>query len=350
MDATPLEGQLERAEGVIGSGFHGAKWQAEQLGDLALFAVLQEVQLKHLPMLRAQCLQGVADRQPLDEVLNRVAACRLVLGFRLKRPRGRAAPQVDREATGDRDAIVVAGASTLAEALRRELGRGARPGAVREGSLAGAAGLVYVVASAVTEDDETLLEAHRRGVPIVAVVTDPGFDARIPHVLATDIVRVPAGSGFPVDEIARVLARKLGEAGTTVAARVPAVRRPVCEELIASFSRTNAVLGAAVFVRGADLPVLTLNQLRMTLRIGLAHGVEIERERLPEIVAVIGSALGLRKLARRVLPRAPISALALKAAIAYGGTRAIGEAAMRYFEAVATDRPPETRQELRSSA
>src|SRR5215213_3222597 len=80
---------------------------------------------------------------------------------------------------------------------------------------AGAAGLVYVVASAVTEDDETLLEAHRRGVPIVAVVTDPGFDARIPHVLATDIVRVPAGSGFPVDEIARVLARKLGEAGTT---------------------------------------------------------------------------------------------------------------------------------------
>ena len=255
-----------------------------------------------------------------------------------------------REATGDRDAIVVAGASTLAEALRRELGRGARPGAVREGSLAGAAGLVYVVASAVTEDDETLLEAHRRGVPIVAVVTDPGFDARIPHVLATDIVRVPAGSGFPVDEIARVLARKLGEAGTTVAARVPAVRRPVCEELIASFSRTNALLGAAVFVRGADLPVLTLNQLRMTLRIGLAHGVEIERERLPEIAAVIGSALGLRKLARRVLPRAPISALALKAAIAYGGTRAIGEAAMRYFEAVATDRPPATRQELRSSA
>jgi uncharacterized protein (DUF697 family) len=256
-----------------------------------------------------------------------------------------------REAADDRDAIVVAGASTLAEALRRELGRGARPGAVRAGSLAGAAGLVYVVASAVTEDDETLLlEAHRRGVPIVAVVTDPGFDVRIPHVLATDIVRVPAGSGFPVDEIARVLARKLGESGTTVAARVPAVRRPVCEELIASFSRTNALLGAAVFVKGADLPVLTLNQLRMTLRIGLAHGVEIERERLPEIAAVIGSALGLRKLARRVLPRAPVSALALKAAIAYGGTRAIGEAAMRYFEAVATDAPPATQQELRSSA
>jgi len=245
-----------------------------------------------------------------------------------------------REAADDRDAIVVAGASALAEALRRELGRGARPGAVREGSFAGAAGLVHVVASAVTEDDEKLLlEAHRRGVPIVAVVTDPGFGGRIPHVLATDIVRVPAGSGFPVDEIARVLARKFGEAGTTVAARVPVVRRAVCEELIASFSRTNALLGAAVFVKGADLPVLTLNQLRMTLRIGLAHGVEIERERLPEIAAVIGSALGLRKLARRVLPRTPVSAWALKAAIAYGGTRAIGEAAMRYFEAVAAAEP-----------
>ena len=40
-----------------------------------------------------------------------------------------------RETARDRDAIVVTGAPALAEALRRELGRGAKPGAVREGSL-----------------------------------------------------------------------------------------------------------------------------------------------------------------------------------------------------------------------
>jgi hypothetical protein len=69
-------------------------------------------------MVRAQCLQGVADRQPLDEVLNRVAACRLVLGFGLKRSRGWAAPQVDGEATGDREQEAANRAPGRVEAAR----------------------------------------------------------------------------------------------------------------------------------------------------------------------------------------------------------------------------------------
>jgi uncharacterized protein (DUF697 family) len=233
----------------------------------------------------------------------------------------------------DRDAIVVAGAPALAEALRRELLRDAKPGAVRAGSLAGAAGLVYVLAAAPTDEDRrTLADAHGLRVPIVAVLADPDLDDAVPHVLATDVLRVPPGSGFPVDEIARVLARRMKESGVTVAASVPAVRRAVCEELIASASRTNGILGVAIFVPGADLPVLTLNQLRLVLRIGLAHGYEIERERLPEVIAVIGSGLGLRAVARRLLASVPVAGWAVKGAVAYGGTRAIGEAAVRYFE------------------
>ncbi len=33
---------------------------------------------------------------------------------------------------------------------------------------------------------------------------------------------------------------------------------------------------------GNDLPVLTLNQVRLVLRIADAHGFEIDKERLPE--------------------------------------------------------------------
>ena len=48
-----------------------------------------------------------------------------------------------------------------------------------------------------------------------------------PYVLAEDIVRVPPGQGFPVDAIARAVARRLGEDGTALAAKLPVLRPAV---------------------------------------------------------------------------------------------------------------------------
>src|SRR5919204_240688 len=122
------------------------------------------------------------------------------------------------------------------------------------------------------------------------------------------------------------------ERPTPLAARLPSLRRPVCEELIRRFSRQNAVIGAAAFIPGADLPALTLNQLRLVLRIADAHGFEIEPERAPELLGVIGSGLGFRALAREAVGLVPVAGWAVKGAVAYGGTRTLGEAALRYFE------------------
>jgi uncharacterized protein (DUF697 family) len=151
-------------------------------------------------------------------------------------------------------------------------------------------------------------------------------------VLAENVVRVDSGSGFPIDEIAHALARGLGERSTALAARLPVLRRAVCEELIRRFSRQNAVIGAVAFIPGADLPALTLNQLRLVLRIADAYGFEIEAERVPEVLGVIGSGLGFRALAREAVGAVPIAGWAVKGAVAYGGTRTLGEAALRYFE------------------
>jgi uncharacterized protein (DUF697 family) len=239
----------------------------------------------------------------------------------------RAAAQEDRP-------LAVAGAPALADVLRKELGAGGRPGSVRGGSPQGAAALVYVLAGAPTEEDRGVLrEASRLGVPIVAVLAGPELDPRVPYVLATDVVRVPAGSGFPVDEIARLLARRVGEPSTSLAAALPALRPAVCEELIERFSRRNGLIGAAVFLPGTDFPVLTMNQLRLVLRLADAHGVEVDQQRVPEILAVIGSGLGFRTLARQAVGLVPFAGWAAKGAIAYGGTRTLGEAARRYFEA-----------------
>jgi uncharacterized protein (DUF697 family) len=241
----------------------------------------------------------------------------------------------------DRKPLLVGGARELATVLARELGRDAQPGAVRaDEEPKGGAVFVYVLARELSEEDERALKRARRArVPIVAVVAGPVSDElTIPYVLATDIVRVGAGEGFPLAAIASVIAGRLGEEAAPLGARVPLLRRAVADQLVAAFSRRNGIVGAAVFVPGADLPVITLNELRLVLRLEQAYGLEIDpRERLPEIAGVVGAGFGMRALARRLLDIVPVAGWAVKGAVAYAGTRALGEAAVRRLEATPGD-------------
>jgi uncharacterized protein (DUF697 family) len=160
-----------------------------------------------------------------------------------------------------------------------------------------------------------------------------GDDVTIPYVLATDVVPVHAGQGFPVDAIARVIASRLGEEGAPLAARLPVLRRAVADVLVASFSRRCGVVAAAVFIPGADLPVLALHQVRMLLRIEQAYGLDADpRERAPELLATVAAGLGLRAVARQLLGVVPVAGWAVKGAVAYAGTRALGEAAIKRLE------------------
>ena len=230
-----------------------------------------------------------------------------------------------------RKPVVVGGAHELARVLERELVRGGDATAVRIGDPEGAAVYVHLVAGS-DEDEPALKRARRVRVPIVAVRSGGG---EVPYVLATDVVRVGAGEGLPVEAIARTIAAELGEDAAALAGRLPVLRGAVCERLVESFARKNGIVAAAVFVPGVDMPVLTLNQVRMLLRLDQAYGVSLEpRERIPEVVAVIGAGLGLRTVARELLDLVPIAGWAVKGAVAYAGTRALGEAAIRRLEAV----------------
>ena len=231
--------------------------------------------------------------------------------------------------------LVVAGPPGLVQILIADVTRGGVSAAVREqGPLEGAAALIHILAGRPSADDERLLgEAARRRLSIVAVVPSAAdVHGHLPYVLDENVVRVEGGAGFPLEEIARRLARALGESATPLAARLPVLRPAVCEELIRRFARRNGVIGVVVFVPGADLPILTLNQIRLVLRIADAYGFEIDRERIPEVVAVIGSAFGFRAMARKAVGLVPLVGWAVKGGVAYTGTRAIGEAAVRYFE------------------
>ena len=234
---------------------------------------------------------------------------------------------------GDPRPLMVGGLPALVPALARELRRGGEDAAVREGGRPeDAAVLVYVLEGEPADGDLDLLRrASRADVPVVAVTE--GAHESLPYVLATDIVRVRPGAGFPVEEIAAAVARRLGESGTSLAARLPVLRGAICADLIRSVSRSIGLIGAAVFVPGIDFPVLTLNQARLVLRLAAAHGLEIDPSRLPELLAVLGGGYGFRTLARELVGTVPVAGWAVKGVVAYGGTRALGEAALRYFEA-----------------
>ena len=235
-------------------------------------------------------------------------------------------------------AVTGSGSGELAAALRRELGRGegADPAAV-VASWQGATALLRVQAGPLdAAGEEELRAANAAKVPIVAVVVEGGPEAapgeqRLPYVLATDHVRIGAGQGFPLDEIATALGRRVGERSSGLAARLPVLRPGICDALVKNASKRNAMVGSVIPVPGADLPVLALTQLRLVLRIAHAHGEPVDTTRLPELLGVVAGAIGLRGVARALAGSIGPGWL-VKGAVAYGGTRAIGEAAIRYFE------------------
>ena len=87
------------------------------------------------------------------------------------------------------------------------------------------------------------------------------------------------------------------------------------------------------------MPVLTVNQIRMVLRICAAYGLAVDAQRVPEMLATIGAGFGFRAVARELLAFIPILGWAVKGAVAYAGTNALGEAAIRYCEARTATQP-----------
>jgi hypothetical protein len=261
--------------------------------------------------------------------------------------------------------LAVGGASEHAPLLRQQLRRGgAEPAAVRLGEPEGADAYVHVLARETGDEDIVLVKRARRArVPVIAVAVGFADQTTIPYVLATDVVWVAAGEAFPLEAISTAIGARLEEHGAPLAARVPLLRRAVSDQLVASFARKNGVLAAAEWIPGADLPFLALNELRLVLRLAQAYGAAGDvRDRLPELAATIGAGFGLRALARELLDFVPpagaegargisvgrrrlgrrrfqlTAGWALKGAIAYGGTRALGEAARVRFE-LATQQP-----------
>lgn len=112
----------------------------------------------------------------------------------------------------------------------------------------------------------------------------------------------------------------------------PFVRKPLSLEAVNSTALQNAGVGLLVIIPGADMPVMTLNQAKMLLMIAASYGEELNMDRVKELAALVGGAFACRAVARQLVAFVPGLGWAVKAAIGYTGTIAIGRAAIEYYE------------------
>jgi uncharacterized protein (DUF697 family) len=234
--------------------------------------------------------------------------------------------------------IAISGPPSLVVELKVLLGRGG------DESFIGSVGLpdldrpelrqagviIYLIRREPTPADEDALRSiDRQGVPLLCVVlAEQPLPRVLPYVRATDVIVAPTLQDALEPLVARI-ARRCPDDAWKLAALLPALRDGVSRELVSRASGQNALLGAATFVPGADLPAITLNQARMLVRVAGAGGADAARLVPVALVGTTGAAVALRALARRVRSRTPLPAWIVNAAVAYAGTRLLGEAARR---------------------
>ena len=143
-------------------------------------------------------------------------------------------------------------------------------------------------------------------------------------------VSTKRGSGFK--ELAQKLVSNCGKKEVALGARVPLLKTAACNEVIRKSAMENGVIGLLTFLPGADMPIMTANQMRMVLRIALIYNQRIDVARLKELVAVLGSGVTFRAIARQILSFVPGPGWVFKSTIAYGGTVALGKATTEYFQ------------------
>lgn len=179
----------------------------------------------------------------------------------------------------------------------------------------------------------SLESARDKTVPTVALAlasSPSGVSRRLGHPFL-DTLAAPEP-----EEVVKLLGKWLADRvigkRVALASNFEFVRRAVAEEAIRATAFQNAVIGFVAIIPGADMPLMTANQGKMVLQIAAAYGQPLGRERIKELAVVVGGGFTLRAVARQLLDFVPGFGWALKAAIGYTGTLAMGYAALEYFE------------------
>jgi hypothetical protein len=221
----------------------------------------------------------------------------------------------------------------LAEQLAAAIAAGGdRRLVATSGDPAHAVAVIRVLGSAATPDDVAHLRAASRAlVPTVAVRLGESVEP-IPYVTPQDVVDVPAGAGFPIDDIARALARAVGRDSAPLAARLPALRKEFERRRLFDAAVTSGAFAALTRQGGSHLPVLAVAQARLLSDLTTITGATAPgdmRGATESVAPRLAAALATGVASRWVVRRLPVKGRLVEGGIAAASTVALGLAFSR---------------------
>lgn len=181
-----------------------------------------------------------------------------------------------------------------------------------------------------------LRKINPKAVVLVLVgIEDEAFDARRREVAASVGVRLDHVVGAKTPSLLRpALAKRLltifEEQTVPLARQYPFLREEAANQEIAASAQQNAMIGLMP-VPGADMPLMTANQVKMVMRLAAIHDQPMTFERLKEVLAVIGGGLAMRTAARQLVKFIPGPGWLVGGGLGFAGTLAMGRAALEYF-------------------
>jgi uncharacterized protein (DUF697 family) len=180
----------------------------------------------------------------------------------------------------------------------------------------------------------TLRDLRERAIPAAAVALRDDrteFSRLLGHAESDTLVGMDAPELIR-GQLADWTMSRLEKLRTALGHNFEFVRRAVARDVVKKTAWQNAAVGVLVIIPGADMPILTLNQGKMLLQIAAAYGQSLDTDRIKELAAIVGGGFVFRTIARELLDFVPGFGWAIKGAIAYSGTIAMGDAAIAYFE------------------
>lgn len=176
---------------------------------------------------------------------------------------------------------------------------------------------------------------HGRGLVVLAGVSGDSEPAVIREVarklaLPTNII-VPIKTATDLGgSVAQELCSRFHDLVIPLARQFPVFRTVAARQEIHATAKQNAFVGA-VPVPGGDMLLMTANQIKMVMRLAAIYDLPFGKDRLREILAVVGGGLGMRSLARQLLKFLPGPGWLLSGGLGFGGTIAIGEVALAHL-------------------
>ena len=184
--------------------------------------------------------------------------------------------------------------------------------------------------------------AYESGIPCALLSLTPRLCAELAQFAQVDVppedIMAPASLPEHVhvhtieQRLAQWLMAVLPEKKLSLCNAFSFVRGVAARSEVRSCAVQNSAIGLVHLIPGADLPLMTLNQMKMLLRIASIYGHEPDVLQLAQGFGVGAFAFVSRAGARSALRALPAFAQLIRASVALGSTCAMGWALIAYYE------------------